>query len=136
MLLMDSPDDVTGPINLGNPGEYTVLELAEAIVELTGSNSSIIHQPLPADDPLQRQPDIGIARRTLGWEPTVPLRRGAAADHCLLRPVARVTRRHDWPGDCPHRVEQVLAPVPGQRVGEDVPDRVRGSPAQRVARAR
>ena len=76
MLLMDSPDDVTGPINLGNPGEYTVLELAEAIVELTGSNSSIIHRPLPADDPLQRQPDIGIARRTLGWEPAVPLRQG------------------------------------------------------------
>jgi UDP-glucuronate decarboxylase len=78
ILLMDSPDEVTGPMNLGNPVEFTVLELAKTVIELTGSRSEIIRKPLPPDDPVQRQPDIAYARRTLGWEPTVPLRAGLA----------------------------------------------------------
>ncbi|MFO7641725.1 MAG: UDP-glucuronic acid decarboxylase family protein [Candidatus Competibacteraceae bacterium] len=74
--LMDSPDEFTGPVNLGNPGEFTMIELAEKIRDLTGSRSELIHQPLPADDPKQRQPDIRLAREQLGWEPTVPLEQG------------------------------------------------------------
>ncbi len=76
--LMATGDDVTGPINLGNPGEFTMLELAENVIELTGSKSEIIFEPLPADDPKQRQPDITMAKEKLGWEPTVPLREGLA----------------------------------------------------------
>jgi UDP-glucuronate decarboxylase len=76
LLLMDSPDEVTGPINLGNPGEFTMIELASAVIELTGSKSAIVHRPLPPDDPTQRQPDISLARKTLAWEPVVPLREG------------------------------------------------------------
>ena len=74
--LMDSPDDFTGPVNLGNPGEFTMIELAEAIRDLTGSSSPLVHQPLPQDDPRQRQPDISLAKSVLGWEPKVPLRDG------------------------------------------------------------
>jgi len=74
--LMNGPDDFVGPVNLGNPGEFTILELAELILELTGSKSKLRFEPLPADDPTQRQPDIGLAREKLGWEPTVPLREG------------------------------------------------------------
>ncbi|MEI6340692.1 MAG: UDP-glucuronic acid decarboxylase family protein [Verrucomicrobiota bacterium] len=66
----------TGPMNLGNPGEFTMLQLAEHVVRLTGSRSRIAFKPLPADDPRQRQPDIGLARRTLGWEPKVGLDEG------------------------------------------------------------
>jgi len=76
MRLMDAPDAVTGPINLGNPREMTVKQLAEAVVAMVGSRSEIIYQPLPADDPLQRKPDISLARRTLGWEPKVALEEG------------------------------------------------------------
>lgn len=76
LKLMASPADVTGPMNLGNPGEFTIRELAELVIELTGSSSRFDFRPLPADDPVQRQPDIGYARRVLGWEPTVPLREG------------------------------------------------------------
>jgi UDP-glucuronate decarboxylase len=74
--LMATPDALTGPMNLGNPREFTILELARAIVELTGSKSPIVHAPLPGDDPKQRQPDIAMARREIGWEPTVQLREG------------------------------------------------------------
>ncbi len=74
--LMDTGDDVTGPVNLGNPHEISVRELAERIIALTGSKSEIIFAPLPQDDPTQRCPDIGLARRTLGWEPRVPLEDG------------------------------------------------------------
>ena len=74
--LMDSPDDFTGPVNLGNPGEFTMIELAEAIRDLTGSRSPLVHQPLPQDDPRQRQPDISLAKSVLGWEPKMPLRDG------------------------------------------------------------
>lgn len=68
--------DVAGPINLGNPGEFTMLELAELVLKLTGSRSQIVHQPLPTDDPRQRRPDIDQAKAVLGWEPTVQLEVG------------------------------------------------------------
>ncbi len=74
--LMDSPDDLAGPVNLGNPGEFTMLELAEAVKDLTGSRSTLVHEPLPQDDPRQRQPDITLAREHLGWAPQVALRAG------------------------------------------------------------
>ena len=74
--MMNSPEDFTGPVNVGNPGEYTILELAEKITELTGSQSGIVFKPLPQDDPLQRQPDITLAREKLGWEPTTDLTQG------------------------------------------------------------
>jgi UDP-glucuronate decarboxylase len=76
--LMNSPDDLTGPVNLGNSGEFTMVELAEAVRELTGSSSELVHEPLPLDDPRQRQPDIALARERLEWEPKVPLREGLA----------------------------------------------------------
>jgi UDP-glucuronate decarboxylase len=65
-----------GPINLGNPNEFTIRQLAEQVVELTGSRSRLVNLPLPADDPMQRQPDIRLAREKLGWEPLMPLREG------------------------------------------------------------
>jgi UDP-glucuronate decarboxylase len=74
--LMDSIDDVTGPINLGKPGEFTILELAKKVIELSNSRSEIIFKPLPADDPRQRRPDITRAREILGWEPKVELDEG------------------------------------------------------------
>jgi UDP-glucuronate decarboxylase len=74
--LMASPDDVAGPVNLGNPGEFTIIDLADIIRDLTGSRSPIVHEPLPQDDPRQRQPDIQLARSRLGWEPKVSLREG------------------------------------------------------------
>jgi UDP-glucuronate decarboxylase len=77
--LMRTEEGYTGPVNLGNPGEFTMIELARTILELTGSRSRLVFHPLPADDPRQRQPDISRARDKLGWEPTVPLRDGLAA---------------------------------------------------------
>ena len=74
--LMDTPDDFTGPVNTGNPNEFTIKELAEKVIELTGSNSELIYKPLPSDDPTQRQPDITLAREKLGWEPRVQLEEG------------------------------------------------------------
>lgn len=76
LRLMASDDTTTGPINIGNPDEFTMVELAEMIVALTGSSSSIVMRPLPADDPRQRRPDIARARAALDWEPTVRLREG------------------------------------------------------------
>jgi UDP-glucuronate decarboxylase len=89
--LMNSESTVTGPMNLGNPVEFTVLELTEEVLRLTGSKSSLIRKPLPSDDPKQRQPDISLARRTLGWEPNVQLRQGLLRtieyfDRVLVRP--------------------------------------------------
>ncbi|MEO0954786.1 MAG: UDP-glucuronic acid decarboxylase family protein, partial [Pseudomonadota bacterium] len=74
--LMESSEGVTGPINLGNPGEFTIKELAGEIIDLTGSSSKMIHKPLPQDDPKQRQPDIGRAKQHLDWEPEIALRDG------------------------------------------------------------
>jgi UDP-glucuronate decarboxylase len=79
MALMDSPDGVTGPINIGNPREFTMRELAELVIKLTGSSSGLVYKPLPQDDPKQRQPDITVARRDLSWEPSVPLEEGLGA---------------------------------------------------------
>ena len=76
VALMASPRDVTGPVNLGNPVEFTIRELAEKVVALTGSRSRIEYRPLPANDPRQRQPDIALARSKLGWEPAVGLDEG------------------------------------------------------------
>jgi UDP-glucuronate decarboxylase len=74
--LMETPHEVTGPINLGNPGEFTIRELAEKVINLTGSSSTIVTEPLPEDDPLQRQPDITQAQEVLDWRPTVELEEG------------------------------------------------------------
>jgi len=76
LRLMGAADDVIGPINLGNPGEFTVRQLAEMIIEMTGSKSRIVFKPLPQDDPIQRRPDISRAVETLDWQPMVPLHRG------------------------------------------------------------
>lgn len=73
---MASDDDLTGPVNTGNPGEFTIRELADAVLDITGSKSELVYKPLPSDDPQQRQPDISIARNRLGWEPQIPLREG------------------------------------------------------------
>jgi UDP-glucuronate decarboxylase len=73
---MKTSDNIIGPINLGNPDEFTILELAEKVIELTDSKSEIIFKPLPADDPRHRQPDITLAREVLGWEPKAPLEEG------------------------------------------------------------
>ncbi len=88
MLLMEHPSEL-GPVNLGNPHEFTIRELAERVIALTGAKSQLLHQPLPADDPRQRQPDITRARQVLGFEPTIQLAEGLAstvawfADHVL-----------------------------------------------------
>jgi nucleoside-diphosphate-sugar epimerase len=74
LALLDS--DVVGPVNIGNPSEFTIRELAELVLEVTNSSSEIVHEPLPVDDPTQRRPDITLARTALGWEPTVELREG------------------------------------------------------------
>lgn len=74
--LMATKDEVTGPVNLGNPGEFTIRQLAERVLELTGSSSKLIFRPLPQDDPQQRQPDIGLAKQLLGWQPAVMLDQG------------------------------------------------------------
>jgi len=74
--MMQGPDDFTGPVNLGNPGEFSMLELAQMVVRLTGSHSDIVFRPLPQDDPIQRQPDIALARKKLQWEPQIPVEEG------------------------------------------------------------
>ena len=74
--MMNSSDDFIGPCNIGNPTEFTVQQLAELVIELTGSKSKIVHEPLPADDPVRRQPDISLAKLHLGWQPATPLREG------------------------------------------------------------
>ena len=85
LRFMDTPAGVTGPINLGNPGEFTMLELAEKVVRLTGSDSKIVHKPLPQDDPKQRRPDIAKARTLMDWEPAVPLDEGLARTIAYFR---------------------------------------------------
>ena len=75
-LMMSGPDDLIGPVNLGNPGEFTMLELAEMVLKLAGGKSKLVFKPLPADDPKQRKPDISLARARLGWEPKVSLEDG------------------------------------------------------------
>ena len=74
--MMAASDDFTGPVNLGNPNEFTILELAQKVIALTGSTAKIVYQPLPEDDPLQRQPNITLAKKQLGWEPKIQLEEG------------------------------------------------------------
>ena len=74
--MINGPDDFIGPVNLGNPDEFTIKQLAELVIEMTGSKSKLIQQPLPADDPTRRRPDISLAKEKLDWEPAVPLREG------------------------------------------------------------
>ena len=85
--MMDSPDDRTGPINMGNPGEFSMLELAQHVLRLTGSRSQLRFEPLPQDDPKQRQPDIAQARARLGWEPKVGLEQGLERTIAYFRDV-------------------------------------------------
>lgn len=75
---MNTPDDFTGPVNIGNPRQFTIRELAEQVIAMTGSRSKLVFEPLPSDDPRQRQPDISLARSVLGWEPTIQLGEGLA----------------------------------------------------------
>jgi UDP-glucuronate decarboxylase len=89
--LMNSPADLTGPVNLGNPGEFTIRQLAELVIEMTGSKSKLSYLPLPQDDPRQRRPDIALAKERLKWQPAVPLREGlrhtiAHFEHMLSAP--------------------------------------------------
>ena len=72
--MMNSRDGFTGPVNMGNPDEFTILELAEKVIDIIGSQSKIVHEPLPSDDPKQRKPDITLAKQELGWEPKVNLK--------------------------------------------------------------
>ncbi len=76
ILMMKTDKNFTGPVNIGNPGEFTILELAQKIIELTGSSSKIIYMPLPADDPTQRQPDISLSKEKLAWQPAISLETG------------------------------------------------------------
>ena len=73
---MDSPDDFTGPVNTGSPVEFSIKELAEKIIKLTDSKSKLVYEKLPDDDPIQRQPDINLAKAKLGWEPNIHLEEG------------------------------------------------------------
>jgi UDP-glucuronate decarboxylase len=99
--LMRTPDDITGPVNLGNPGEFTIRELAETIIDLTGTSSRIVHAPLPIDDPKRRRPDISRADELLQWKPTISLRDG------LRRTIAYFERL----------LREDLAPVASPSVG-------------------
>ena len=74
--MMASPKAFTGPVNIGNPNEFTIRELAEKVIELTGSKSKLINKPLPPDDPMMRQPDISLAKKELKWQPTIQLEEG------------------------------------------------------------
>ncbi len=85
--LMDSPKEITGPINLGNPGEFTMIELAQTVIDLTESKSELVFEALPEDDPKQRKPDISLAKATLGWEPKVDLAAG-------LKPTIKYFRQY------------------------------------------
>jgi UDP-glucuronate decarboxylase len=89
--LMNTADEFTGPVNLGNPREFTITELAEKVISLTGSKSRTVHKALPSDDPRQRQPDIALARQVLGWEPNTPLEKGLPK---TIEYFEEVLRRH------------------------------------------
>jgi UDP-glucuronate decarboxylase len=100
LRMMDTPHEITGPVNLGNPGEFTIAELADLVVELSGCSSAVERLPLPADDPVRRRPDITLAKKTLGWEPSVQLREGLlrtidyfrSSDSALRAPAIEMAR--------------------------------------------
>jgi UDP-glucuronate decarboxylase len=96
--MMETPPDVTGPINIGNPREFTIRELAELIVEMTGAKSKLRFEPLPSDDPSQRQPDISMAKSTLKWEPKIELREGLAKTIAYFENVLRKEGSHGREG--------------------------------------
>jgi UDP-glucuronate decarboxylase len=91
--LMNSPDDVTGPVNIGNPGEFTIRELAEKVIGMTGTGSTLVFEKLPADDPKQRRPDIDLAKKALGWKPTVQLDEGLQRTIAYFRTQPESTAR-------------------------------------------
>jgi UDP-glucuronate decarboxylase len=101
--LMATGEQFTGPVNLGNPGEFTILELARMVIELTGSESELVYKPLPQDDPMQRRPDISLARRELSWQPTVPIQEG------LRRTIDYFNSRTETPAGKPVRRRAVAA---------------------------
>jgi UDP-glucuronate decarboxylase len=96
--LMDTPEEFTGPVNLGNPHEFTMLELAREVARHAGVACDVQHRPLPTDDPMQRKPDISLARRVLGWEPTVGLEEGIPRTLEWFRSV----RLEDYPPPSPN----------------------------------
>jgi len=97
--LMNTPDDFTGPVNVGNPGEYTMLELAERIIALTGSASRLEFLPIPADDPVRRRPDITLAREKLSWEPKIPLEEGLTRTIDYFRRLQSVEQKYAHAND-------------------------------------
>ena len=92
--MMDTPPDVTGPVNIGNPVEFTIRQLAELVLEMTGSKSKIVFSPLPVDDPKQRQPDIALAKKTIDWEPKIALREGLVKTIAYFDGVVRAQNAH------------------------------------------
>lgn len=92
--LMATEDDFTGPVNTGNPNEFTILELAHTIIDLTGSKSKLTNKPLPFDDPIQRQPDISLAREKLDWEPKIQLRNGLKTTICYFERLLKNSANH------------------------------------------
>jgi UDP-glucuronate decarboxylase len=96
--MMDAPDELTGPINLGNPDEFTIAQLAKMVIELTGSKSKIKHLPLPADDPTQRRPDISQAQEQLNWTPSIALKQGLEKTIAYFQSVDLNKFRHPTPG--------------------------------------
>ncbi len=93
--LMATPDEVTGPVNLGNPGEFTIRQLAEQVIEMTGSKSKLVHRPLPQDDPKQRRPDISLAGEVLDWRPAIQLREGLAKTIAYFDALLKQERARD-----------------------------------------
>jgi UDP-glucuronate decarboxylase len=89
--MMNSPDDFYGPVNIGNPSEFTILELAQKVIKLTNGNSRIIFQPLPSDDPTQRKPDIELAKKKLAWKPQVELEQGLVDTIKYFRDVLKIS---------------------------------------------
>ncbi len=96
MALMATRPEVTGPVNIGNPGEFTIRELAEEVVRQTGGRSRFAHKPLPMNDPRQRKPDISLARQLLGWEPATPLEEGLVPTIAYFRDL--IARADGSPG--------------------------------------
>ena len=90
--MMESDDGVLGPINLGNPEEFSILDLAETLIKMTGNRSKIVFRPLPQDDPMQRKPDISVARKTLGWQPTCEFGKRSRTDNCIFSQSNLMTR--------------------------------------------
>ncbi|MGY4801019.1 UDP-glucuronic acid decarboxylase family protein [Teichococcus aerofrigidensis] len=124
--LMDTPPEVTGPVNLGNPGEFTIRELAEMVIRMTGSSSQLIMTALPADDPKQRRPDISKAQELLGgWTPKVPLEEGLASTIAYFREVLS----GDEPQPLPHMAAEAYA---NARLRVAAPEAPRPDPAGRL----